>query len=74
MIVVPFFPDGVPFGTPTAGLVWLFIYPKGFQRLLHHIKINYNNPPVYITENGMGDQSSLSLEMALNDTLENTLP
>ncbi|CAI0544101.1 unnamed protein product [Linum tenue] len=59
--------DGVPIGTPTD-LDWLFINPKGLQRLLHHIKNNYKNPPVYITENGMGDQSSLSFEMALNDT------
>ncbi|CAI0398435.1 unnamed protein product [Linum tenue] len=60
--------DGVPIGTPTA-VDWLFICPKGFKKLLLHIKNKYNNLPVYITENGMTDQSSLSLEMALNDTL-----
>ncbi|CAL1403835.1 unnamed protein product [Linum trigynum] len=60
--------DGIPIGTPTA-LDWLFICPKGFQKLLLHIKDNYNNPPVYITENGIADQNSLSLEMALEDTL-----
>ncbi|CAI0398436.1 unnamed protein product, partial [Linum tenue] len=41
--------DGVPIGTP---VYWLFICPKGFKKLLLHIKNKYNNLPVYITENG----------------------
>ncbi|CAI0378392.1 unnamed protein product [Linum tenue] len=31
---------------------WLYVYPEGFKDLLLHIKDKYNNPIVYITENG----------------------
>ena len=31
---------------------WLYIYPKGFRDLLLYIKTMYNNPLIYITENG----------------------
>ncbi|XP_021686676.2 beta-glucosidase 17-like [Hevea brasiliensis] len=60
--------NGVPIGTPTA-LSWLYIYPKGLQELLLHVKENYNNPPIYITENGMADNGSLPLEVGLKDSM-----
>lgn len=31
---------------------WLYVYPRGLWDLLLHIKRNYNNPLIYITENG----------------------
>jgi len=31
---------------------WLYVYPKGIQELLLHVKKVYNNPLIYITENG----------------------
>ncbi|GMY22316.1 vicianin hydrolase-like [Fagus crenata] len=62
--------NGVPIGTPTP-LSWLFIYPQGLRELLLYIKKNYNNPVLYITENGMADanNSSLPIQDALKDSL-----
>lgn len=31
---------------------WLYVYPKGLQELLVYTKKNYQNPLIYITENG----------------------
>ncbi|KAJ0037375.1 hypothetical protein Pint_24090 [Pistacia integerrima] len=60
--------NGVPIGTSTS-LSWLFIHPKGLQEFLLYIKEHYNNPVIYITENGMADNASLPLKDALNDKL-----
>ncbi|CDP07757.1 unnamed protein product [Coffea canephora] len=35
-----------------SGAGWLYIYPKGFYKILVHIKEKYNNPLIYVTENG----------------------
>lgn len=35
-----------------AGSDWLLIYPKGIRDLLLHAKFKYNDPALYITENG----------------------
>nr|AFK44931.1 unknown [Lotus japonicus] len=61
--------NGNPIG-PRAASDWLYIYPKGLQQLLLYIKKNYNNPLIYITENGMSEfnNPTLSLEEALIDT------
>ncbi|CAL9003918.1 unnamed protein product [Prunus brigantina] len=61
--------NGVPLGTPTA-LSWLHIYPKGIRELMLHIKEKYNNPEIYITENGVGDanNSSLPIKTVLKDS------
>ncbi|XP_042453908.1 beta-glucosidase 13-like isoform X3 [Zingiber officinale] len=60
--------DGVLIG-PKAASDWLFIYPPGLKQLLLHIKTKYNNPVVYITENGVDEfnNETLSLEDALKD-------
>jgi beta-glucosidase len=31
---------------------WLYVYPRGIRDLLLYTKEKYNNPLVYITENG----------------------
>ncbi|XP_052726628.1 cyanogenic beta-glucosidase-like isoform X2 [Vigna angularis] len=46
--------NGIPVGTPTASN-WLFVCPKGFKDLLLYVKEKYNNPLIYITENGRGN-------------------
>nr|ACD65510.1 beta-glucosidase D2 [Lotus japonicus] len=61
--------NGNPIG-PRAASTWLYIYPKGIQELLLYTKKKYNNPLIYITENGMSEfnDPTLSLEEALIDT------
>ncbi|CAN0880908.1 Beta-glucosidase 24, partial [Linum grandiflorum] len=39
-------------GKPTPAS-WLYSFPKGFTELLLYIKDNYDNPLMFITENGM---------------------
>ena len=34
---------------------WLYIVPWGIRRLIQWISKTYNNPPIYITENGVSD-------------------
>uniref|UniRef100_A0A6N2KKK3 Beta-glucosidase n=1 Tax=Salix viminalis TaxID=40686 RepID=A0A6N2KKK3_SALVM len=42
---------GVSIG-PKAASEWLFVYPRGIRDLLLYVKREYNNPLIYITENG----------------------
>nr|BAH02547.1 beta-glucosidase [Carapichea ipecacuanha] len=44
--------DGVLIG-PLAGPAWLNIVPEGIYHVLHDIKENYEDPVIYITENGV---------------------
>ncbi|GKU94130.1 hypothetical protein SLEP1_g7658 [Rubroshorea leprosula] len=56
--------DGIPIGSlvctsqsvilfETAGSDWFYVYPRGPRHLLLYTKRKYNNPLVYITENGV---------------------
>ncbi|XLS95329.1 hypothetical protein HN51_071337 [Arachis hypogaea] len=48
---------------------WLSVYPKGIHDLLFYFKSNYDNPLIYITENGIDELNdpTLALEEALAD-------
>jgi len=61
-------PNGNTIG-PATGNAWVYMYPKGLKDILMIMKKRYGNPPVYITENGMGDidNGDLSMEAALDD-------
>ncbi|XP_065872949.1 vicianin hydrolase-like isoform X2 [Euphorbia lathyris] len=61
---------GVPIG-PATDLNWLYVYPKGIYHLMLHIKDKYNNPPIFITENGLatGNNASISIDEARKDGL-----
>ncbi|XP_059654486.1 raucaffricine-O-beta-D-glucosidase-like [Cornus florida] len=52
--------NGVPIGEQ-AGSSWLYIYPKGIKQLLNHIKENYGDPTIYITENGVSEMNDYKL-------------
>ncbi|XP_060034029.1 lactase/phlorizin hydrolase [Erinaceus europaeus] len=49
---------------PDSGSFWLKMTPFGFRRILNWLKEEYNNPPIYITENGVSQRGD-----DLNDTL-----
>ncbi|BAT91791.1 hypothetical protein LR48_Vigan05g196900 [Vigna angularis] len=61
--------NGIPIGAPTAS-GWLYVYPKGIRELLLYTKEKYNDPLIYITENGRGNDvydEKETLEEALID-------
>ncbi|RXI04192.1 hypothetical protein DVH24_038466 [Malus domestica] len=71
--------NGVPIGPPLtylhklglqAASSWLVVYPKGIREILLYAKHKYNNPLIYITENGLDefDDPTLSRPQSLNDT------
>ncbi|GMP91388.1 hypothetical protein CsSME_00042112 [Camellia sinensis var. sinensis] len=62
--------NGVPIGAMAAS-TWLFVYPRGIYDILLYVKKKYNNPLIYITENGIDEanNATLSLEEALADNM-----
>ncbi|XP_051131802.1 beta-glucosidase 24-like [Andrographis paniculata] len=48
--------NGVKIGKQ-AGSAWLFVVPRGIYELLMHTKIKYNDPIIYITENGVDEKN-----------------
>jgi beta-glucosidase len=49
---------------------WLFDVPWGFKKALMYVHKKYNNPEIYITENGFSvkDEAKAPMESKLNDT------
>ncbi|XP_078407434.1 lactase/phlorizin hydrolase-like [Cetorhinus maximus] len=47
-----------------SGSFWLKVTPWGFRRILNWIKKEFNNPPIYLTENGVSEHG----DQGLNDT------
>ena len=55
-----------PEDTPKMAL-GLEIYPQGLEEALLLVKNEYGNPPVYITENGMGRHETMHDDVPIND-------
>ncbi|XP_068163948.1 cytosolic beta-glucosidase [Antennarius striatus] len=49
---------------PISGPPWLAVAPHGLRNLLKYIKDTFNNPAVYITENGFAQVGPLLMEDA----------
>ncbi|XP_023133603.2 cytosolic beta-glucosidase [Amphiprion ocellaris] len=47
---------------PICGVSWLAVVPYGLRKLLKYIKDTFNNPEVYITENGFSQVGQLQME------------
>ncbi|POO00099.1 Glycoside hydrolase [Trema orientale] len=62
---VPAERNGIPIG-PKAASDWLYIYPKGIENLLLYTREKFNNPVIYITENGVDELNDGQL--SLNDS------
>ncbi|KAL2327683.1 hypothetical protein Fmac_021110 [Flemingia macrophylla] len=60
--------DGKPISINIA-FEWIYVYPKGIRDLLLYTKEKYNNPLIYITENGINEfnDPTLSVEESLID-------
>lgn len=62
--------DGGEIGQRAAS-PWLYVVPWGIRKTLNHIAQKYNNPPIYVTENGMDDEENdmCTLHEMLDDKL-----
>ncbi|XP_066394564.1 beta-glucosidase 29-like [Miscanthus floridulus] len=62
------FRDGVPIGKPEFVPIF-FEYPQGLRELLLYTSRRYNNPVLYVTENGIAEENNktIPLEVALKD-------
>ncbi|WCJ19201.1 beta glucosidase 12 [Euphorbia peplus] len=58
--------NGIPIGPYEEGS-WINFYPEGIQDLLLHIKHKYNDPVIYITENGVFDPKVIENTTFLDD-------
>ncbi|XP_015081303.1 furcatin hydrolase-like [Solanum pennellii] len=58
--------NGKLIGEPTGSAVF-HVVPRGILEVLVYTKEKYNNPKIYITENGMSDANVTMVEKGVND-------
>ncbi|XP_065879492.1 beta-glucosidase 12-like [Euphorbia lathyris] len=63
--------DGVLIGPQAHPSSFINVYPKGIHKVLQYVKKKYQNPLIYITENGIDEvnNATLPLEEALDDKM-----
>ncbi|XAR48162.1 Beta-glucosidase [Bertholletia excelsa] len=61
--------NGVPIGEQAEGFDQIYVYPAGLGAVLQYVKHAYNNPKIFITENGYPDKrnDSIPIKQALQD-------
>ncbi|KAI6675473.1 hypothetical protein NL676_003379 [Syzygium grande] len=61
--------NGILIGAKAEGIAWIYRYPDGLVQILDYIKRKYQNPKIYITENGVTEAKveGRPLASALND-------
>ncbi|KAJ8746839.1 hypothetical protein K2173_003845 [Erythroxylum novogranatense] len=60
---------GEPIGEKAAS-EWLYVCPWGLRKVLNYVSRKYNNPPIYVTENGMDDED---VDIPLHEILDDKL-
>ncbi|KAB5538615.1 hypothetical protein DKX38_016148 [Salix brachista] len=63
------FEGGEPIGEKAAS-EWLFVCPWGLRKVLNYLDQKYNNPTIYVTENGMDDED---IDAPLHEVLDDKL-
>ncbi|XP_051218183.1 beta-glucosidase 16 isoform X1 [Lolium perenne] len=58
--------DGVQIGESTA-LHGFYVVPEGMEEILRYVNQRYENPPIYVTENGYSQYSNNNMEDMIND-------
>ncbi|KAH6763675.1 hypothetical protein C2S51_014924 [Perilla frutescens var. frutescens] len=63
--------NGKAIGQQARNSSRIYIYPNGLRQILKLIKQKYNNPQIYITENGLDEAANDTLELseALKDNM-----
>ncbi|KAL7089542.1 hypothetical protein ACP275_13G191200 [Erythranthe tilingii] len=56
--------DGIPIGEQSSNGSRYYSYPMGIRAILNYIKLKYNDPVIYITENGLDENRNDSLPMS----------
>ncbi|KAM7494433.1 hypothetical protein LguiB_029042 [Lonicera macranthoides] len=54
-----------------AASPWLYVVPWGIRKVLNYVAERYNNPPIYVTENGMDDEDNGTSQ--IHDMLDDKL-
>ncbi|XP_043714967.1 raucaffricine-O-beta-D-glucosidase-like [Telopea speciosissima] len=50
-----------------TGSEWIYLYASGIRDVLKSIKEKYHGPVIYITENGIGEHSSSTMDKSIHD-------
>ncbi|XP_038709412.1 beta-glucosidase 24-like [Tripterygium wilfordii] len=59
--------NGVIIGPKAEPSLYIYIYPEGLQKLLEFMKYTYQDPKIYITENGVTQCGDIPRLQAIND-------